>query len=143
MKSSKYVILLASIAIFGAMLACSALSTNTSTNTGPAVSNVRMTTDKTGKTPTSSYSPGDKFYVFADLSGLSSGSLVQAKWYVVNAEGVDPNTEINTSEYKYESGITYVYFELSNSEGGWPAGSYRVEVYLDGNKVGEQGFTVQ
>ena len=87
MNTRKVSMLLASIAVATAMFACDALATK------PTVSNIRMTTDEQGKTTTTSYSPSDKFYVFADLSGLSNGSVVEAKWYAVNADGVDPNSE--------------------------------------------------
>ena len=138
MNKHKLFIRLTVIAIIAITLACNALATT------PTVSNLRMATDETGKTTTSSYAPSDKFYIFADLSGVKVGSVIEAKWYAVNAEGVDANSEINTSDYTYESGIDYVYFQLSTSDGGdWPAGSYRVELFLDGTKVGEQGFTVQ
>lgn len=138
MKTRKYSLLGACILIAAAMLACNAIATY------PKVSNIRMTTDDTGKTPTSTYAPSAAFYVYADLSGLSKGSVVEAKWYALNAQGVDPNTMINTSDYTYESGIGYVYFQLTTSDGSdWPTGSYRVDLYLDGTKVGEQGFTVQ
>jgi poly(3-hydroxybutyrate) depolymerase len=138
MKTRKYAILLAAVAIVAAMLACNAVSTT------PTVSNIRMTTDDSGKTSTSSYAPGAAFYVFADLSGLTKGQVVEAKWYAVSAQGVDPNSEINTSDYTYETGIGFVYFQLTTNDGGdWPTGAYRVELYLDGTKVGEQGFTVQ
>ena len=131
-------LVLALTAIVLASLACSSLETT------PTVSNIRMTTDDTGETPTSNFAPGDDFYVFADLAGLQAGSLIQAKWYAVDVEGVDANSEINTSDYTYESNISYVYFQLGTSDGGdWPPGSYRVELYLDGTKVGEQGFTVR
>jgi hypothetical protein len=103
-----------------------------------------MATDSTGKTTTSTYAPGDAFYVFADLKGLAAGSVVQARWYAANAQGVDPNAELNTSDYSYQPGIGYVYFQLTTNDGSdWPTGSYKVELYLDGNKVGEQQFTVQ
>jgi hypothetical protein len=138
MKSPRFVILQAAAIVLIATLACSSLATT------PTVSNIRMTTDDTGKTPTSSYAPGNEFYVFADLSGLRPGSVVEAKWYAVNAEGVEANSELNTSDYTYESGVGFVYFKLSTNDGSdWPVGSYRVELYLDGSKVGEQGFTVQ
>jgi hypothetical protein len=138
MKTRKYSILSACLVILAAMLACNAITAK------PTVSNIRMTTDKNGTTSTSTYAPADAFYVFADLNGLSKGSVVQAKWYAANAQGVDPNTLINTSDYSYESGIGYVYFQLTTSDGSdWPTGTYRVELYLDGAKVGEQGFTVQ
>ncbi len=138
MKNRKIAILIGVIAVIAATLACSALSTT------PTVSNIRMATDDTGKTSTSTYSPGAPFYVFADLSGIKTGSVIEAKWYAVDAAGVDANSEINTSDYTYEQGIGYVYFQLTTNDGSdWPTGSYRVEIYLDGTKVGEQGFTVQ
>ncbi len=140
MKIDKYHALLACVVIAAAMLACSSFSFSTT----PTVSNIRMATDKTGKTTTTTYAPGDAFYVFADLSGLSKGQLVQAKWYAVSVQGVNPDTELNTSQYSYEQDVSFVYFQLTTSDGSdWPTGSYRVEVYLDGAKVGEQGFTVQ
>jgi len=137
-KAPKTPILLTCIGVLFAMLACNALVSK------PTVSNIRMTTDESGNTPTSSYAPADKFFVFADLSGLSAGSVVEAKWYAVSAQGAEPNSEINTSDYRYQPGISFIHFELSAIGGGsWPTGAYRVDIYLDGNKVGGQGFTVQ
>ncbi|HEY5983284.1 MAG TPA: hypothetical protein VIU38_07395 [Anaerolineales bacterium] len=138
MKLRSISVFLGIAALLLAIIACSTSSTT------PGLSNIRMTTDDTGKTPTSSYAPGDEFFVFADISGLQAGQTIEAKWYAVNVEGVDANSEINTSDYSYESNVAYVYFQLTTSDGGdWPPGSYRVELYLDGTKVGEQGFTVQ
>ncbi len=141
MRARKLPVILAVTVLLGAMIACSSLQ---SAPAAPAVSNIRMTTDDTGKTSTTTYAPGDQFYVFADLSDLKAGSIVEAKWYAVNAQGVDANSELNTSDYTYESGIGYVYFQLNTSDGSaWPTGSYKVELYLDGTKVGEQGFAGQ
>ncbi len=117
--------------------ACSALSPT------PVVSNIRMTTDESGVSSTSSYSPGDSFFVFAELSGLSSGSVVEARWYAVNTSGLDPGSPLNTSDYAFKPGIDYVHFQLDTTGNDWPAGSYRVELYLNGTKVGGQAFTVQ
>lgn len=138
MRFRKLPVLLATIAMVSAILACSSFEST------PTVSNVRMATDDTGKTPTSTYAPSAQFYVFADLSSIKVGSIIEAKWYAVNAQGVDANSELNTSDYTYESGVSFVYFQLSTTDGSdWPAGSYSVDLFLDGGKVGEQGFTVQ
>ena len=138
MKPWSVPLVLAATALAIAAFACAGIET------AATVSNIRMTTDDTGETSTSMYSPGDDFFVFADLAGIEVGSLIQSKWYAVDAEGVDPNLEINTSDYRYEAGIGYVYFQLSTSDGGdWPPGSYRVEIFLDETKVGEQGFAVR
>lgn len=138
MKSRNLPLVLSVIALVLAAMACGGIETT------PTVSNIRMTTDDTGETATSSYAPGDDFFIFADLANIEVGSLIQSKWYAVDVPGLDPNSEINTSDYTYEAGIGYVYFQLSTSDGGdWPPGSYRVELYLDGTKVGEQGFEVR
>ena len=138
MRFRKISVLLAAVAIVAAILACSSFEST------PSVSNIRMTTDDTGKTPTSSYAPSAQFYVFADLNSIKVGSVIEAKWYAVSAQGVDANSELNTSDYTYESGVNFVYFQLSTTDGSdWPTGSYRVDMFLDGTKVGEQGFTVQ
>jgi hypothetical protein len=138
MKTRRYSIVVACIAVLVAILACQGGASQ------PTVSNIRMTTDDSGNTTTTTYSPADVFYAFADISGLKSGQVIEAKWYAVNVEGVDPNLELKTSDFTYDSKADFVYFQISNSnEGGWPAGSYKVEVYLDGTKVGEQAFTVQ
>ncbi len=138
MKTRRLAPLVAGLALIMAILACSTFETT------PTVSNIRMATDDTGKTSTSTYAPTDQFYVFADLSGIKVGSVIEAKWYAVNAQGVTANSELNTSDYTYESGVNFVYFQLSTTDGGdWPTGTYRVELFLDGTKTGEQAFTVQ
>ena len=138
MKKLPFSTILALMPILLAILACSGIETT------PSVSNIRMATDDTGATPTSSYAPGEEFYVFADVDALEVGSLIQAKWYAVEVQDLEPNLEISTSDYSYEAGIGYVYFQLSTSDGGdWPPGSYRVELFLDGTKVGEQTFAVR
>lgn len=138
MRTRMVSIVLASTVVLAGIIACTGMATT------PAISNIRMTTDQSGKTTTSTYSPAQAFFVYADVSGLPKGSVVEAKWYAVNAQGLDPNSTLNTSTYTYESGVASVYFQLTTSDGSdWPTGNYRVELYLDGMKVGERGFTVQ
>jgi hypothetical protein len=137
LKTIRLSLLQSVIAIIFVTLACNALTSK------PTVSNIRMATDETGKTTTTSYAPSNAFFVFADLNGIKVGSVVEAKWYVISATGVNANSEINTSDYTYESGINFVYFKLTTNDGSdWPSGSYKVELYLDGINIGDQTFTV-
>jgi len=137
LKTVRLSVLPTVIAIIFATLACNDLAGK------PTVSNIRMATDDTGKTTTTLYASSVPFFVFADLSGLKPGSIVEAKWYVIAATGVEANSIINTSDYTYELGIGFIYFKLTTNDGSdWPSGSYRVELYLDGIKTGEQTFTV-
>jgi hypothetical protein len=97
MKKFSLSITLAMMALVLAMLACSGIEAT------PSVSNIRMATDDTGETPTSSYAPGREFYVFADVDALevgsSSGQVVRSE-----VQDLEPNLEIGTSDYSYEAG---------------------------------------
>jgi hypothetical protein len=117
-------------------LACSAI------NPTPGASNFYMATDKDGTNKTNIFSPEDDFYVFFDVAGVEAGTPFQSRWYALDIEGQDPNTPFQTIDYPYEDGITSVYFQMTSTE-PWPVGSYKVEVYMNGAKIGEQGFAVQ
>jgi hypothetical protein len=108
----------------------------------PGVSNIRMTTDNTGETATTVYSPSDDFFVYFDVNGMDTGTPFEGRWYAVNIEGEDPNTPFSTIDYNLEEGVNIVYFQLF-SDTEWPVGTYRVEIYMSGAKVGETQFNVQ
>jgi len=136
MNTRKLSVILAVVVVLVATLACSALST------GPSTSNFRMTTDEQGKNTTTVYSPDQAFNVFFDVSGIDPGTQFEAKWYAVNAQGFDSSSPLKVSDYTYESGVSSIYFQLTYSD-NWPTGTYRVEVYMDGAKIGEEQFSVQ
>ncbi len=127
------------------LLFCVALFTaSCSVFSSQRLSNIRMARDETGKTPANSYTPLQTFCVISDVSGVKPGSLIQARWFVTSAQGVAPDTRINTSDYIYKAGVGHVYFKLSTwDDSSWPVGSYKVVLLLDGVQVGEQAFAVQ
>ncbi len=150
-NTSKSFILLALTTLVTSMLACAIptlpftvqITVPTPGPTALPISDIRMTTDETGTTQAVTYSPKQSFVVFLDLSGIQIGSVIEAKWYSVNIVGVTPNTLINVSDYAYEAGVQTFHFKLNATGGGqWPAGSYKVEIYLNGVKAREVPFYV-
>jgi hypothetical protein len=138
MKNKKlYSVLCAVIAVLVASLACNAGAPAT-----PGASNFYMATDVEGTNRTTVFSPTDDFYVFFDVSGVDVGTNFQSRWYGLDIEGQDPSVPFQTIDYAYEADISNIYFQLTNSE-GWPVGNYKVEVYMNDVKVGEQLFSVQ
>jgi hypothetical protein len=135
MKSNKLSILLAISALVISTLAC-ALGGE------PGVSNVRMTTDETGETPTTVYSPSDDFYVYFDVNGMDTGTSFEGRWYALNIEGEDPTVPFQTIQYNLEEDVTVVYFQLF-SDTEWPIGTYKVEIYMNGVLSGTAEFSVQ
>jgi hypothetical protein len=137
MKNKRlYPVLCAVVALFIASLACNALSST------PGASNFYMATDEAGTNRTTVFSPTDDFYVFFDVSGVDVGTNIRSRWYALDIEGQDPNVSFQTIDYAYEADIANIYFQLTNDE-GWPTGNYKVEIYMNDVKVGEQAFSVQ
>ncbi len=117
-------VLLAVSALVASTLACAVLGGE------PGVSNVRMTTDVSGETATTVYSPSDDFFVFFDVSAVETGTPFEVRWYALDIEGEDPNTPFQTLSYNLEEGATAVYFQLY-SDVEWPVGTYRAEIYMN------------
>ena len=134
-RRNVFPVLFAVIALVFSALAC---------NFGgePGVSNIRMTTDDSGETTTTSYATADDFYVFFDVTLVDAGTPFEGRWFALNIEGEDPNTPFSTIEYNLEDGVGQVYFQLY-SDVEWPVGDYRVDIYMDGEKVGGQEFSVR
>lgn len=131
-----YPILSAIMVLVIISLACSSL------NPTPGASDFYMATDVDGTNKTNIFSPDQDFFVFFDVAGIEAGTTFQSRWYALDIEDVDPNVPFQTIDYPYPEGIGTIYFQLTG-EDPWPVGSYKVEVYMNGAKVGEQGFAVQ
>ncbi len=123
---------------------CTFLWTSCSPLAKPSLSDIRMSADQTGKVTVVSYTPLQAFCVYADVQGVKIGSVIRAQWLAVNVAGVATDTRINTSDYIYRQGDQHIYFKLATwDDSSWPAGSYSVQLFIDGVKAGEQAFTVQ
>jgi hypothetical protein len=137
MRSKKFSILFAVIALVVSTLACSFGGGE------PALTNPRLATDSEGQNATTVYSSNDVFYAVADLNNVETGSTVDAKWYLVSATDYEAG-EIGSSTLTIEdqSLFNYVSFELTGVE-PWPAGEYKVELYLNGTLAHTLNFSVQ
>lgn len=132
---NKLSILFALIALLAATLACG--------TTAPAgVSNIQMSTDQEAANITTTFAPTDEIYVTFDVNEVEAGSGIQIKWYALNIEGQDPESPFTTSDYTYNDEDS-IYANIYSTDGGFPTGQYKVEIYLNGAKVGEQQFSVQ
>ncbi len=111
----------------------------------PALSNVRVAKDQDGAQVTSVFSPTDTIYAVSDLSNGVAGNVVTSKWTVVSVEGYDPGFVIDEVDLTLdEDQLSYtVYFYFAPPEGGWPVGTYQVEVFFNGVTVNTIQFSVQ
>jgi len=133
MKIKSSFILFVLFAILFSLAACS--------SSAPKVSNFYMATDEQGANKTTTFAPTDAFNLFFDVSHISNGTPFETRWYALNIAGKDPSTPFQTMDQNYSSGSTTLRFHLTNTS-NWPAGQYRVDVYMSGNKEGQVLFSV-
>lgn len=136
---NKLPILLALLALVASSLAC-ALGGGE-----PTLSNTRTALDEDGVNTTSTFGAFDTVYVVNDVDNGVNGNIVSSVWYAESVDGVDPNFLIDTVEYTITD-ETYngtVYFFFEPPDGGWPTGTYRVEVSFNGVPSATVRFTIQ
>lgn len=136
---NKLPVLLAVLALIASSLACALGGGD------PTLSNVRTAFDSDGANPSSTFGAFDTVYVVTDLENGVKGNVVSSDWYAENADGIDPNFHIDTVQYTVEddafTGTVHFYFEPP--DGGWPTGTYRVEVFFNGAPSATVRFTIQ
>ncbi len=139
---NKYAALLALLAVLVATLAC---SFGLGGAEGASLENLHMAFDQDGNNSTTVFSPSDVFYVVGDLNNAPAGTVVQAQWRAAQIEGYQADEliyEQTISDFTEESFTGTIYFQLSN-DSSWPAGDYKVDLYLDDNFVESVPFSVQ
>ena len=89
-----------------------------------------LSPDKSGSPETTEFSQDQQtFYCLVDLANAPDDTTVKAVWTAVNAEGIEPNFHLDESELTTGDGT--VTFNLANDQ-LWPTGSYKVDLYLNG-----------
>jgi hypothetical protein len=117
--------LVAVLAILGLMLlaivGCSFSTAN--------IKDATTARDYDGTDPTITFAQDEIFYCVVDLANAPDDTTVKASWTAIDVEGADPNTFIDESELT--TGSNSLHFQLSN-DGLWPVGTYKVDLYLNG-----------
>ena len=111
----------------------------------PTLSNTRTALDEDGLNVTSVFRSFDTVYIVNDLANGVQGNVVSSSWYAADVEGIDPDFLIDTVEYTVadETFDGTVHFFFEPPDGGWPLGTYRVEVSFNGAPSGTVEFTIQ
>ena len=134
MKPNKLSIMFGLLAVLLASLACGGSFSTAN------ISESWMATDIEGTNRTTVFSPEDDFYAFVDLQNAPDDTQLRAVWTAINAADTEPNLVINETEYTSSDQV--VYFQLFNDQ-LWPAGSYKVEVYLNDTLATTMTFEVR
>jgi hypothetical protein len=134
MRRNKLVLILVPVVILLINAAC---GFNVST---ASIKNAQLARDNEGTQPTTTFAAGDTFFCNVDLSNAPDDTAVKAVWTAVQVEGTEPNLKLDESELK--SGSSTLHFKLSN-DNSWPAGKYKVDLYLNDKLDRTVEFQVQ
>lgn len=94
-------------------------------------------TDRRVATETTQFSPRDTIYASVATQGTASNATLTARWTYQDGQLVD-----ETQETISPTGPANTEFHVVNPS-GWPAGTYRVEVLVNGRSAETREFTVQ
>lgn len=94
--------------------------------------------DKRVTAPASSFAKGDTIYTSVDTTGTGTATLKATWTYKKGGQSTVVNEETQTIT---PTGPATTEFHISKP-GGWPAGEYQVELFLDGKPIGVKTFTV-
>jgi hypothetical protein len=133
-KSLPFVLL--AVVLILASLAC-----NFSASTAN-ISNAHMSTDESDSTQTTVYAPdAQTLYCFYDLKNAPDDTVVKGVWTLVSAEGYEANSEIDSAEIT--GGDDSYYFSLDRAAEAWPAGQYKIDLYINDKLSQTVEFQVQ
>ncbi|MGH7444636.1 MAG: hypothetical protein ACREKM_07155, partial [Longimicrobiales bacterium] len=86
---------------------------------------------------TDDFGPNDTIYASVATTGTATGSTLTARWTFEDGQVVDESSQTITP-----NGPAVTEFHISKPD-GFPAGSYQVEILLDGTSVETRDFEVQ
>ena len=104
----------------------------TDVSIGRAIGGDKAITDKTD-----TFKPNDTIYASVATDGSAQSATVRAKWTFEDGQVVNDSTRTITPNKAERTE-----FHISKPD-GWPAGKYKVEVFLDNQTAGTKDFAVR
>jgi hypothetical protein len=112
----------------------SSSSTDTNLGSGLAIKEIHMAKDDGGSPgdETDTFDPGDRtIHCVTTLKSAKSGTQMKFAWWIVDADGTQ-NQKIKEIDYKTRALENVVHGHLTLPQ-DWPAGKYKVQVYINGD----------
>ena len=93
--------------------------------------------DKTVTDRTDTFKPNDTIYASVATEGSASSAIIRAKWSFEDGQLVDESTRTIAPNNKERTE-----FHISKPD-GWPAGKYKLEVFLNDQSAETKNFDVR
>jgi hypothetical protein len=141
MRHSKKTQLALCVVLLVAAAACRGNATNTATTAGVRVTDVTLGRsiggDKAVTDRTDTFKPNDTIYASVATEGSATSAIIRAKWSFEDGQLVDESTRTIAPNNKERTE-----FHISKPD-GWPAGKYKLEVFLNDQSAETKNFDVR
>ena len=101
-----------------------------------------FTVSGSGAAQTSFKPDTPKIELHLELLGITSLTKISGIWVAEKTDAAPANFEIDTANLNAMIGMKEATFSLSKPDKGWPVGNYRVDLVIEGKKVGSLPFQV-
>ena len=140
MHRSKKIQLLLCVVLLSAAAACRAKDANTTGTAGVRVTDVTLGRsvggDKAITDRTDTFKPNDTIYVSVATDGAAPSAILRAKWSFEDGQLVNESTRTIAPVNKERTE-----FHIAKPD-GWPAGKYKLEVFLNDQSAETKSFDV-
>lgn len=120
-------------------------SSDAGLGSGDAIKNLHMAKDDGNGAPsdeTDTFAPGDRtVHCVATLKEAKSGTQMKFAWWIVDADN-SQNQKLKEIDYQTRALENVVHGHLTLPQ-DWPAGKYKVQVFVNGNLDKTAFYTVQ
>jgi hypothetical protein len=107
----------------------------------PTISQAYVTAEPDGSSPVTEFPAGaEAFYAKAQVAGATDGTKITASLIAVQVEDTEPNKELKRVPLVLTEGQGGATFTLTR-QGGFQAGSYRVDFYLNDSPTPAKSIT--
>lgn len=141
MRHSKKIQLSLCLALLLAAVACRGNASNTTAGTAVRVTDVTLGRsvggDKAITDTTDTFRPNDTIYASVATEGSAQSATLRARWSFEDGQLVDESTRTIAPNNKERTE-----FHISKPD-GWPAGKYKVEVFLNDQSAETKNFDVR
>jgi uncharacterized caspase-like protein len=118
------------------------VATPRSTLSMPNIVRAHMANDGNDTSQTTVYTTDvPTFYCYFDLNNAPNTTVVKGTWTLISAEGYESNSKIDSAEIT--GGDNTYYFSLDRSGDSWPAGKYKIDLFINGKMVQTVEFEVR
>jgi hypothetical protein len=141
MRHSKKIQLSLCLAVLLAAVACRGNAPNTTAGIAVRVTDVTLGRsvggDKAITDSTDTFRPNDTIYASVATEGSAQSATLRARWSFEDGQLVDESTRTIAPNNKERTE-----FHISKPD-GWPAGKYKVEVFLNDQSAETKNFDVR